>query len=151
MLRQGGTSPSTSSPSHPPDQRTSRTRFGLRTVFKTKAARNVSLMLVRLFSTLGSEFKLNIDGHRYWLSQEGYTITLVPSLRHGPQAARQHRSTTQPILCTILLLLSQFRHLPQPLSILTCKKLRPPLQCHPHHYLSGARLIPLVTPWCIFA
>ncbi|CAE6519900.1 unnamed protein product [Rhizoctonia solani] len=44
VLRQGSSSPR--SASNTPDQRRSRTRFGIRRIFKTKAARNVSLMLV---------------------------------------------------------------------------------------------------------
>ncbi|CAE6463120.1 unnamed protein product [Rhizoctonia solani] len=44
VLRQGSSSPR--SASNAPDQRRSRTRFGIRRIFKTKAARNVSLMLV---------------------------------------------------------------------------------------------------------
>jgi hypothetical protein len=64
VLRQGGVSPSPSSGSSNSDQRTPRTRFGLRMGFKTKAARNISLMLVRYPLNIGSELMHRY--HRYW-------------------------------------------------------------------------------------
>ncbi|KAF8744588.1 Patched family, partial [Rhizoctonia solani] len=87
VLRQGSSSPR--SASNAPDQRRSRTRFGIRQIFKTKAARNVSLMLV-----------LAITGGLYYYSGPLASSRVVESSNNAFETERQtmhHLTPTQSV------------------------------------------------------
>ncbi|KAJ1310068.1 hypothetical protein OPQ81_006820 [Rhizoctonia solani] len=87
VLRQGSSSPR--SASNAPGQRRSRTRFGIRRVFKTKAARNVSLMLV-----------LAITGGLYYYSGPSPSSRTAGSSSNAFETERQtihHLTPTQSV------------------------------------------------------
>ncbi|CAE6427457.1 unnamed protein product [Rhizoctonia solani] len=87
VLRQGSSSPR--STSNAPDQRRSRTRFGIRRIFKTKAARNVSLMLV-----------LGITGGLYYYSGPLASSRVANSSSNAFETERQtmhHLTPTQSV------------------------------------------------------
>ncbi|CAE6348049.1 unnamed protein product [Rhizoctonia solani] len=87
VLRQGSSSPRNAS--NALDQRRSRTRFGIRQIFKTKAARNVSLMLV-----------LAITGGLYYYSGPLASSRVVGSTNNAFETERQtihHLTPTQSV------------------------------------------------------